>query len=90
LGKRGWLEIYENHGHIDLHLTRSDRSGRLSVVRKTRTLIQEVDGRWFADEDFDPNAPPMTPDQIRQGFRELMGIFDTYEQMNKSKTKIPV
>jgi hypothetical protein len=89
-GKRAWLEIYDNHGHIDLHLCRQDTSGKMSIVRKTHTYAQEVNGRWFADEDVDPNAPPMTPDQIRQGFRELMGIFDTHEQMNKSRTKIPV
>jgi hypothetical protein len=90
LGKRSWLEIYENHGHIDLHLCRQDTSGKLSVVHKTHTHFQEVRGRCFADEGVDSNAPPMTPEQIRQAFRELMGICDDHEQMNKSKTKIAV
>jgi hypothetical protein len=90
LGKRAWLEAYENHGHIDLHLTRQDTSGKLSIIWKSRTHSQEVRGRCFADEGVDPNAPPLTPDEIRQAFRELIGIIDDHEQMNKLKTKIPV
>lgn len=90
LGKRAWLEAYEHHGHVDLHLTRQDTSGKLSVIRKTHTHFQEVRGRCFLDDETDPNRPKMTPEQIRQGFRELMGIFDDHEQINKSKTKIPV
>jgi hypothetical protein len=84
------LETYDNHGHIDLHLVRLNTSGKMAVVRKTQTRVEEVPGWSFADEAVDPNAPPMTPDQIRQAFREMMGLFDTQEQMNKSKTKIPV
>lgn len=90
LRKRAWLHAYEHFNHVDLQLCRLDTSGKFSVIRRTHTHFQEVSGWCFADEDIDPNAPPMTPDQIRQAFRELMGIFDTHEQMNKSKTKIPV
>ncbi len=90
LGKRAWLEAYENHGHIDLQLCRQDTSGKLSIIWKTRTHSQEVRGRCFADDGIDPNRPRLTPDEIRQAFRELMGIFDDHEQMSISRTKIPV
>jgi hypothetical protein len=86
--KRAWLEIYDNYGHIDLQLNRLNTSGKRSVVRKTHTRFEEVPGWSFAESD--PNRPKLTPDEIRQAFQELMGLFDTQEQMNQSKTKIPV
>jgi hypothetical protein len=88
VGKRAWLEIYDNHGHIDLQLNRQDTSGKVSVIRKTHTRVEEVPGWSFAE--LDSNQPKLTPDQIRQAFRELMGLFDTSDQTDKSKTKIPV
>jgi hypothetical protein len=90
LGKRAFLHIYEHYKHVDLHLCRADATGKLSVIRKTHTHFQEVNGWSFADEGVDPNRPKLTPEQKRQAFRELMGIFDTHEQMSKSKTKIPI
>jgi hypothetical protein len=90
LGKRSWLEIYENHGHVDLTLTRPDTSGKLSVVHETHTHFQEMRGQCFADESMDPNRPKMTPEQRRQGFLELIDLLNSHEQMSKSKTKIPV
>ncbi len=81
--KKEWFEIYDNHGHIDLLLCRFDRTGTRSVVRKDETRTEDWRSGW-ADEN--PHKP-MTRDEIREAFQELMGVFQDQQDLQKLKSK---
>ena len=81
--KKEWFEIYENHGHIDLLLCRFDRSGTRSVVYEDKTRTQIASFSW-ADET--PHTP-MTPDEIREAFQELAGVFQNQLDLQKLRSK---
>src|SRR3989338_391590 len=81
--KKEWFEIYDNHGHIDLLLCRFDRTGVRSVVRENKTRTEDWRLGW-ADEK--PH-PPMTRDEIREAFQELMGDFQDQQNLQELRSK---
>lgn len=85
--KREWFEIYENHGHVDLLLVRLDRTGQVSIVWEDRTHTQDWKLGWVDEQ---PPSPPMTPDEIRQAFRELCGFFEDEQEKIEHKSKSQV
>ena len=85
--KKEWLEILENEDHIDLFLVRLDRTGSISVAWKDRTLTHPWKYGWL---DEGPPRPPLTPEEIRLAFNELLGVFEDQQELQKSKSKIAV
>lgn len=81
--KKEWFEIAQNVNHLNLILCRFDRTGFASSIWKDETRTQEWSRGW-ADER--PHKP-MTAEEIRLGFQELMGIFQDHQEMQKSKSK---
>ena len=83
--KKEWFEIVQNHNHIDLYLVRFDRTGFISSIWKDSTRTEDWKHGW-ADEK--PGlGRPMTPEEIRQGCLELMGIFEDQMELQKLRSK---
>lgn len=82
--KKEWFEIAQNHNHLNLLLCRFDRTGWDSAIWKDSTRTQEWRHGW-ADER--PERGPMTPDEIRQGIRELCGFFEDQQELQKLRSK---
>lgn len=83
--KREWFHIGENDNHFNLLLCRFDRTGFLSSIWKDKTRTEEWAQGW-ADE-LPELGRPMTPEEIRQGFRELMGIFEDQQEKQELRNK---
>ena len=81
--KKEWFEVYDNHGHIDLLLCRFDRTGMRSVVYEDKTRTEDWGVGW-ADET--PHTP-MTRDEIREAFKELAGVFQNQQDLQKLRSK---
>ena len=81
--KREYFEITHIQNHIDLMLCRFDRTGYVSIVGKDFTHTQDWCRGW-ADEI--PHKP-MTPEEIRQAFRELAGFFEDQQELQKLRSK---
>ena len=79
-----WFEINEDHGHINLSLCRFDRSGKGSTIERNHTHTQE---KWFSWADEYPSQGPLSPEEIRQGFRELAGMFESKEHEPQLRPK---
>ena len=82
-GKRDLFCIYENHGHIDMLLHHVDLSGRISVIRKDHTFVQEGGFEYLEDSDY----KPMTPDEMRLAFQELAELLGMQVKGQSSKAK---
>ena len=82
--KKEWFEVAENHGHFNLFLVRIDRTGLLSTIYRDSSRTQESCRSW-ADEW--PDQGPMTPDEIRQAFRELSGLIDDLQEPQNLRSK---
>lgn len=82
--KKEWFEIAHNHDHFNLLLCRLDRTGFVSSIWKDSTRTEEWCHGW-ADEG--PDLGPMTPDEIRQAFMELSGVFMNRQDLEKLKSK---
>lgn len=67
-----WIYLRGKQTRVSIQLCRLDRSGRLASVQKDHTHVQEG-GICYADE-FD-HLPRLTPEERREAFRELAGIF---------------
>lgn len=83
--KKEWLEIAQNENHFNLLLTRLDRTGYLASIRKDKPTISHDWKRGWLDET--PDQGPMTPDELRQGFLELAGVFLGQQELEKLKSK---
>lgn len=81
--KKEWFEIDQNHGHLNLLFCRFDRTGLTSSIRKDSTRTEEWCHGW-ADET---PRKLMTPDEIRQGFQELAGFFQSQQELQKLRSK---
>lgn len=82
--KSEWFEVAQNHDHFNLLLCRFDRTGFVSSIWKDSTRTEEWCHGW-ADEK--PDLGPMTPDEIRQAFSELSGVFTDQQKLDKLKSK---
>lgn len=82
--KKEWFEITQNHNHIDLLLCRLNRTGLTSSIWKDSTHTQEWKHGW-ADER--PDLGPMKPEEIRQAFLELSGVFIDQKKRQTLKSK---
>jgi hypothetical protein len=86
-GKREWFEIAENEEHSNLYLTRLDKTGKSSSIFEEFTNTDESTRGW---PDESANHKPMTEEEIRQGFRELAGMFEEpqYSQISRPKKAV--
>lgn len=82
--KKEWFEIAKNHCHLNLLLCRFDRTGFVSSIWKDSTRTQEWCHGW-ADEG--PDLGPMTTEEVRLGFQELVGIFQDQSELQKLRSK---
>ncbi|MBC7742688.1 MAG: hypothetical protein H7061_10850 [Bdellovibrionaceae bacterium] len=82
--KSQWFEIGENENHMNLLLVRLDRTGFLSAIWRDKTRTTDWEHGW-ADEG--PPHKPMTPEEIKEAFQELMGVMkgEILEQDLKKK-----
>ncbi len=81
-----WIQIAWNTGHVDLELTRKNRSYRIALVESGKeTFEQKGSGFCFVDEFAD--AGPLTEEEFRLGFAELASELNSYQS---SKSKIAV
>ena len=82
--KKEWFQISQNQNHFNLLLCRFDRTGYVSSIWKDHTRTEDWCHGW-ADEE--PDQGPMTPDEIRQAFMELSGVFIDQQEVEKLKSK---
>jgi hypothetical protein len=80
--KKEWYEITNVGKHLNLILTRLDRSGQFSAIFQDYSRTQ-IDVRYWRDEL--PEHKPMTEEEIRQAFRELSGMLDDTESSRPKK-----
>ena len=81
--KREWFEIAENHDHLNLILCRFDRTGLASSIWKNSTRTEDWKRGWADEKPYEP----MTPDEIRLGFRELAGFFQNQQALHNLRNK---
>jgi hypothetical protein len=82
--KREWFQVGANPNRNDLLLVRLDRTGTLSIVKRTGTHSEQWCHGW-ADEE--PLGPPLTPDEIREACRELCGFYEDQQENQNLKSK---
>jgi hypothetical protein len=82
--KRYFMRAYGVCSHVNLNLHREDNSGRYAIIWKDR--VETGDGGTEYLED-NPNSPKLTPNQIRDAFRELAGLFEARDSNDKLKSK---
>ena len=81
-----WIEVTDNCGHVDVALTRIDRSYQFAMMNQDKdTYFQSGKYCSFGGEAVD--TTPLTEEEMREGFAELQGCLQAYK---KSKGKIAV
>jgi hypothetical protein len=83
--KREWFQVGANPNRNDLLLVRLDRTGTLSIVKRTGTHTEEWCHGWIDEE---PPRAPLTPEEKRQAFLELCGFLEdkqAIQQLNSKK-----
>ena len=85
IGVKSWIEIYDHFNQIDLMICRQDRSGKFSIIGPTLNFTQIFRYRCF--DRYDHIKSP-TPEEARQAFAELAGIFDDHVEISKPKIAV--
>jgi hypothetical protein len=82
--KKEWLELCRLTSTYNLLLCRFDRTGWLSIISENKTHTQFWKHGWL--DELGPREP-MTPDQMRQAFRELAGMLEDHQEFEQSRSK---
>lgn len=83
--KKEWIQLYESEERNILLLVRFDRTGTLSIIRQDSTHSEPWEHGWYDEE---PGwDSPLTAEEMRQGFLEMMGLFQESQEATELKFK---
>ena len=85
--KKAWFEVtYDSKTAVKFMMCRLNRSGKFSIIWKEHTHHQKMGRLGWLDE-YPQLKKELTPEEIRKGCLELLGLFEQNQEVQKLQSK---